>query len=595
MPRAVKKAAGRVGKPKRWTGPAVILLAAAIAVMPMLRGGPPYGSDLVFHLASWIEAQHSMLLGIAYPHWAYNSNFGAGEPRFVFYPPLGWMTGAALGLIFPWTKVALAFAFVGLAATGLANRKLAGEWLEDGPATLAGCTAIFLGYALLNVYRRSDFAELTGGVWIPLLMMYLLRDRRPEGREWERAFDGSTVPLALMLALAWLSNGPAGLMASYLLVGLAVVAALAAGSWAPLLRAVAGGALGLGLAADFLVPAAWEQGWANLSYAISIPHLQVQYSWIFSHPTNPALFPYSHNSILDTVSMVGAVMLAVTVGGVAVAWRRGTLPGPRRWWLPLAVIPFVVLILMTPLSLPLWDLLPKLRYVQFSWRWLVVLEGPMAVFFASAVWMMRQVRWRTAALGACALLFLTVSIDARAWWFLDTKRDQQIIVTAEQNGTGVHGKREYAPPGDRYPEPLPYQAGACLVPALPPGSGPAGADAKTWQLSRIGGCSGSFTAILYQPEHKMVTGVADRAGWLVLKLRSYPAWRATLNGRPVTAVTEPRFGLMAVPVEAGPVRVDVEWTATPDVIAGRLLSVLSITLLLWLRGFERDLNRPRLS
>ena len=46
--------------------------------------------------------------GVAYPHWAASANYGAGEPRFVFYPPLSWMLGALLGLVMPWTWTPLA-------------------------------------------------------------------------------------------------------------------------------------------------------------------------------------------------------------------------------------------------------------------------------------------------------------------------------------------------------------------------------------------------------------------------------------------------------------------------------------------------------
>ena len=48
-----------------------------------------------------------------------SANFGAGEPRFVFYSPLTWMLGAALGFVLPWTLVPVVMTFLLLAGTGL--------------------------------------------------------------------------------------------------------------------------------------------------------------------------------------------------------------------------------------------------------------------------------------------------------------------------------------------------------------------------------------------------------------------------------------------------------------------------------------------
>jgi hypothetical protein len=577
---------------KKLAGPAVILLAAAVAVAPLVVRGPANGADLLFHLASWFEAQHSMLLGVPYPHWAINSNLGTGEPRFVFYPPLSWMAGAALGLFFPWTFVAVVFAFLLFAATGLANRALAREVMPDGPATLAGCAAIFIGFPLLTLYSRSDFAEMLGGVWIPLLILFLLRDRNPSGRLWARAFDGSTAMLAVALAGAWLSNGPAGLMASYLLAGLAVVTSLVRRSWAPLVRATAGAALGFGLAADYLVPAAWEQHWANLQFAISRPHFWIQSNWLFAQHNDQIL--QQHNKSLLTYSWIAVCMIAVTLGGALVARMRGTLPGTRNWWLPLIPIPFAVLFLMLPISLPVWNYLPKLRFLQFPWRWLLVLEAPMAVFFASAVWFV-PLRKRIPALAACAALFVAISAAAGAYWFVDCGKDQDLILSAEEDGWGVHGKREYDPAGQRYFDVLPRQPSACLLSDSPSGLRPNEVRAKPSWNNDPGGCGNAFVSLTFLPERKFISGAAAHAGYLVLGLRSYPAWRVTVNGQPVTPITESDYGLMAVPVPQGHVDVAVHWATTPDVFIGRWLSALALLLLTVVCLLRRWRSRPRLS
>jgi hypothetical protein len=80
------------------------------------------------------------------------------------------------------------------------------------------------------------------------------------------------------------------------------------------------------------------------------------------------------------------------------------------------------------------------------------------------------------------------------------------------------------------------------------------------------------------------------AGYLILKLRSYAAWRVTVNGRVADSLPRREDGLMAVPVKQGPVELAVDWTTTSDVIAGRLLSLLALCAVTGLYRTERKLR-----
>ena len=91
---------------RRWS---LILAAAGIAVLPLAWRGTSCGHDFDFHLESWMEVLRQWRQGVVYPHWAASANYGAGEPRFVFYPPLSWMLGALLSLVMPWIRVPLVF------------------------------------------------------------------------------------------------------------------------------------------------------------------------------------------------------------------------------------------------------------------------------------------------------------------------------------------------------------------------------------------------------------------------------------------------------------------------------------------------------
>jgi hypothetical protein len=559
--------------------------------------------------------------GIAYPHWAASANYGAGEPRLIFYPPLTWMLGAALGFVLPWTLVPIALTFLLLAGTGLATRALARAFLPDAAATLAGCAALFSGYALFTAYERSAFGELAGGLWIPLILLFALRDRNPSCSTVKRALDGSAAPLAVAVTGCWLSNVPAGVMGCYLLAAVALTVAVLAKSWAPVLRAATGVVLGLGLASIYLLPAVFEQRWIDIQQATSDLGEKIEGSWLFAHhAANPDL--EFHDVVLHTASVIAIVMIAVALCGLLVAWRRGRLPAERRRWIPLALIPIVILFLQFPLSLPLWNLLPKLRILQFPWRWLLVLEAPMAIFFAAAVWPSAKIYRRVAVAAASIAVFLALTATAGVVFYQPCVENDTVAGTLGnfRSGAGFMGTAEYAPlNADNY-ELATNLPAACLVTEAdkPLGIVPDGADPDAaipvWNAAQ-GSCDATLGWQLDQSRHKrLTTFIRDKdyvvqnqlkftnkahtpshPSFLILRLRSYPAWRVAINGYSVASLPQRKDGLIAVPVWPGSIVLTVDWTTTPDVVAGRVLSALAVLLFTGLCLLERKLRCSHLS
>lgn len=583
---------------KRTLAPGILVLAAFVAIAPQLIRGNSCGHDFNFHFFSWLDLQHSWSQGIFYPRWASSPDYGAGEPRFIFYPPLEMMAGAALGSVLPWNLVPIALTFLILAGAGLATRALAREAMDDGPAILAGCAAIFFGYAMFTAYERTDFAELTGAIWMPLLLLYILRDRNPAVSTWKRALDGSTALLALPLAAAWLSNAPLGVMASYLVAAMALLAAVTARSWAPILRASIAAALGIALAAVYIVPAAWEERWVAIDRATGDLGAMVQGSWLFAHHSDPDLA--LHDYVLHQVSVILVAMVAATFCGVFISWRRGRLPGERKWWLPLAVIPLLVLLLQFPFSFPVWNRLPELHFLQFPWRWLVALEAPMGIFLAAAVWPANH-RLRIAVIPLCAASFAVATFWAGYYWFQPSRPEDTVaaLLARFHDGTVLDDSDQFAPPDsddDLLALGLPD---ACLVsdPLIPLGQ-QASDGTVNWNASQ-GTCKATFSAIAppgqARAEHLLIQARLDQAGYLVLRLRTYPAWRISVNGRTMAGLPVRDDGLMAVPVPSGAVQVAVNWTMTPDVIAGWSLSYLSAIAIVGLYLMERKRVTSRLS
>ena len=193
-------------------GWSLILAAAGIAVLPLAWRGTSCGHDFDFHLESWMEVLRQWRQGVVYPHWAASANYGAGEPRFVFYPPLSWMLGALLSLFMPWIRVPLVFTLVALAAMGASFFRMAREWMPEDNAALAACLYVVNPYVLFVAYERAAYGELLAGAWMPLLVLFALRAKP------------AMLELAVVVAGLWLTNAPAAVMGCY---ALAVIVAVA--------------------------------------------------------------------------------------------------------------------------------------------------------------------------------------------------------------------------------------------------------------------------------------------------------------------------------------------------------------------------------
>jgi uncharacterized membrane protein len=191
----------------------LIPFATLLVLHPLLIHGPSCGQDLAFHVQSWLDAAQQLRHGTLYPHWDITAAWNAGEPRFLFYPPLSWMLGAVLTLIFPITLCPTIFIAIALLAAGLSFHKLASEFVSPNAALIASALYLANPYMLFTAFERSALAELLAAAWIPLLLLALLRPR-PAGWPAARVTIRS---IAIPLALLWLTNAPAAVIGSYTL------------------------------------------------------------------------------------------------------------------------------------------------------------------------------------------------------------------------------------------------------------------------------------------------------------------------------------------------------------------------------------------
>ncbi len=542
----------------RSTATWIALLFAALAVVaPFTVRGVACGHDLVFHMNSWLEVAQQWHEGVLYPQWAANANYGSGEPRFIFYPPLSWMLGGALGSFIPWLFVPVAFDVCAVVLAGWAMFSMAREWFEQPEASLIAVAYAVNPYMLLTIYARSAFAELLAAAFFPLLVLWIVRDRPARSL---------FVPLSLTLAAVWLTNVPAAIIATYLSALLLAVVTILRRNSRVFLYGAGAILLGLALACFYIVPVLYEKPWITVSQLLSEGGRPDQ-SFLFAVTGDE-----DHDLFLRTVSWLAVAEFSVTVLAAAVAWRwRKSVT--KLWWC-LTIGAGVAFLLMLRVAGPAYRHMPDLQFLQFPWRWLLVIGVAYGVFVVIAVPRFRAKPF----IYAIGFLALIGGCNHAFQPQCDPAETPFMTANLYHTGYGYIGTDEYTPAGgDNYeikpdfPEYRLRSEGRAGDPGLE--------KRETWGTQATAARVTHLHTSIY---HKQLTVESSQPVQLVLRLMNYPAWRVNVNGVSATPISDDPTGRMVIPLPEGHSDVDVRFVRTPDRGIG---DGISLAAFIFLYGF----------
>jgi len=536
----------------------VSFATALLVISPFFFLGNASGHDFGFHAASWLDVAGQWKEGVFFPRWTEWANHGFGEPRFVFYPPLSWMLGAALGMVAPWNAVPGVFIVVAQTIAGVSLFALARRFLPRGAALFGAACYAANPYALLIVTMRSDFAEQLACALLPLVVLtalqlcHVIENRR-------RLLPRALAFFAVAFAAVWLCNAPAGVLATYSAALLFAWAAFEQKSLRSVLWGAGGLALGFGLTSFYLLPAAYEQRWVNIAQALS-SGLQPSENFLFTMINDP-----EHN-VFNWIASSVAVLLIVMTGLGAIAARRGTSEereseNARKLWRVLLVVSAAATILMIRPSSLFWAYLPKLRFVQFPWRCMAILAVPYGCFLAAAM-ARGRLRWILAVMVIFVSGGTATLLVRQAWW---DSEDIPVLREAIANDQGFEGTDEYDPLGDDHTN-LPEKAARVqILPAEDSGSSPPKAEIR---IAR------------WRAEEKDLRILSAEPVRVALRLLNYPAWHVEVNGKAVTPQHAESSGQMILSLTAGTQRITARFVRTPDRKVGIAISWAAVLTLL---------------
>jgi hypothetical protein len=358
-----KKKQSQTRKDPRWLPVLAAVLLIAPVCFPLLTSQLPSGHDTFSYHPRLVEFHENIAHGILLPRWAPDLEAGAGQPLFLFSPPLPYYA-AEMWHLLGFNSV-VSFNLVAIAAI------VASAWFMflfadyhfgRKAGWLAMAAYAYAPYFHVDIFVRHAFAELLAFPLYPLTLYGF--SRYSSESKWRFLIIG---------ALAWsgilLTHNPSALLFSPVLLGFIGFLGWKNKSAGLFIRMLGGILIGLGTAAFVWLPILGE-----LKFVYIERTLQGDMDYVNHFVSLPQLWsgkwgygssvPGSQDDISFSLGW-GHLLLIPATAWFIYTGRKGLL----RIWLVLAAACLAVLaFMMTPSALWFWEHLPLLKQVQFPWR-----------------------------------------------------------------------------------------------------------------------------------------------------------------------------------------------------------------------------------
>lgn len=540
---AVRSLATRwVRKPAIRNSALLILLALPVS-LSLFTSRLVDGHDATEYLPRQVEFNEDISRGNLLPRWAPDLSQGAGQPFFLFNPPMFYYLAELWKLVGFDAVTAINFASVVIVLASAAGIfMLARLYFGDPGGWLAAAAYLYAPYFAVDLYVRSALAEFAAFPFFAWSLFGFGAYAKLGRRRY--LLIGAAAYAGVML-----SHNPAALLFTPLLIAFVVFTSK---SWKTLLHQVYGMALGLGLAAFVWIPGLTLNSFVQVSTLLQ-GYSQYSNHFVYLHQLfySPWGYGLSVPGDQDAMSFgLGMTHLLLCVIAAFLLWRRRS---DRRWILFFACAAIVLSFLMLQNAKFIWDRIPLLQIVAFPWR----LLGPVAVCISAIIAALGPSLKRGAAFaGVMALLILPNlshmqpdhyrEVDLSFW------TPQQIAM----RNVEVTSRAEYRP---RWMLEVPsYRPDAIQI---------ISGEANVQQIARsVASWSG--------------TVLAKTQATAEMSISYFPGWRVRIDGADVPSWPADRTGLIRFQIPAGDHRVDVVWTRVAKVWAGDLISLFALCLLI---------------
>lgn len=337
----------------------ILLFFAFLASWPLIKPGFIPTHDGEYHLIRFWQFDKNIRSGLLFPRWAPDLDQGFGVPLFSFFYPLPnyaaeifLLLGSSLTNAF---KLSQALAFI---LSGLFFYLWLKQSFKKWPSLLGAIFYLFAPYHFLDLYVRGSVGEVWALTWLPAILwssQQLIKTNKIK----------YLILTAIFLALLILSHNLLSLLFMIFIISYLTLLII---NQSPQKRLITiryfliTVFLGIGLTCYFWLPAIAERKYVKgLEFINFADHFPSLFQLIFpSWGTG-----FSVPGILDEMSFqIGLDHLLVVIPCLFFILKRQTKPLLTfflSWF-------FILVFLSLEISLPIWKIIPFLKYFQYPWR-----------------------------------------------------------------------------------------------------------------------------------------------------------------------------------------------------------------------------------
>ncbi|MCB0211854.1 MAG: hypothetical protein KDJ52_21115 [Anaerolineae bacterium] len=536
-----------------------------------------------------VEFDQTFRDGFWWPRWTPDFSFGYGYPLFNMYAPLAFYAAELLHLAGLSMTTAIKTMYVlATIGAGLGMYIFVRRLYGSTAGLVAGVAYMVVPFHLVEIFVRSAYAEYVALAIIPLIFMAFTElIAKPSPRRVALAGLAYGI-LPLTHHTAFFTFSP--FLMIYILYLITAKAQLNLKSWTiHALSAAGAGILGVAFAAIYLLPVIAETNYVKVEQWTSGSYSYLQHFVYFSQLFEEGWgYGYAGPGPRDDFSFqLGIVIVGLAIFAIVLSLYRPY--AHRNTALFFMTASGVVVLLMSPLAAPLWQILPIAALVQFPWRLLAVTAFTLSVVVGSLIPALEAVSGQRLAVSnqqsavssqldddlffslhhsAILLLVLIIVLGSFAY---TTPQYTEIPAWSETPLAVINWDRGsivdrvgMVAATEEQPQTSPMEAQYLNNEPLTTAGIIAGQG--TVEILHHGGASDRVRVVAAEP----VT--------LQFYTYDYPGWGVTRDGQPIDYRAQPPYALVTVDLPAGDQVVELRMGSTPPRTIGLIISILAIAI-----------------